>query len=215
MTQIQGREIHGRRELNKARTREAIVGALRDLLPGTALTEITVDAVAERAGISRRTFFNYYAGIHAVLVEVHSAYALALIEQIDMDGLRTDPLPAVREMVRRQGVPRDFLAWLALLNCHDLDPEARARIEMPVWTEMGVWLEELLATQLPDGTEQLYIATLATSVMHSFAATEQLWLPSLADPRQVTDADARRFTDMLDKALGYLDRGWAPEHATS
>ena len=49
-----------RRDLNRAQTSEAIYRAAVTLVLRHGLTGATVDAIAETAGVSRRTFFNYF-----------------------------------------------------------------------------------------------------------------------------------------------------------
>ena len=49
------------RERHRARTLAEIHQAALDLAGEGSYSDTTVDAVAERAGVSRRTFFNYYA----------------------------------------------------------------------------------------------------------------------------------------------------------
>ncbi|RYH03188.1 TetR family transcriptional regulator [Salipiger sp. IMCC34102] len=56
MTDDAGAELHGKR----ARTARAIHHATLDLAVDHGLDAVTVDTIAERAGISRRTFFNYF-----------------------------------------------------------------------------------------------------------------------------------------------------------
>ena len=53
----------GRHELNRMATTEGIVNACLDLGEELGWDAVTVDAVAERAGISRRTFFNYFSSL--------------------------------------------------------------------------------------------------------------------------------------------------------
>lgn len=198
-----------RREANKARTREAVTGALRSLLEQRPVHEITVDQLSEAAGISRRTFFNYYAGLPAVLIEVFSEYAADLLTHLDREQLAHGPVPAMRAVVRPSVLPREFLGWLAVLNRHDAHgTEGFALVERAVWAEMGSWLQEVLEDLLPDGTDPLYLATLAPSVMHSFAAAEQEWVRGLTRPGHVSDADAAAFCEHLDRALSYLQVGW-------
>lgn len=200
----------GRREANKVRTREAVVEALHSLVLTTPVEEITVDRLAEDAGISRRTFFNYYAGIPAVLVEVFSAHAEQMVAGIDTDLLAHDPLQALRLLVAAGGVDRDFLGWMAALNGHGTTGEGAVLIERAVWTELGAWLETRLRDLFPEGTDALYLTTLAASVMHAFAAAEQEWIAGLTRPSRLTDADLSSFADHLDRALGHLARGWRP-----
>ncbi len=49
-----------RRELNKARTREALASAALELFVAKGFEETTADEVAAAAGVSRRTFFRYF-----------------------------------------------------------------------------------------------------------------------------------------------------------
>lgn len=50
----------GRRERKRAATRSAIISAARTLTAERGLNGYTVEEVCEAAGISRRTFFNYF-----------------------------------------------------------------------------------------------------------------------------------------------------------
>ena len=201
----------GRREANKVRTREAVVEALHALVQTVPVEEVTVDRLAEDAGISRRTFFNYYAGIPAVLVEVFSGHAEQMVAGIDTDLLAQDPVAALRSLVAAGGVDRDFLGWMAALNGHGSSTgEGAALIERAVWTELGAWLETRLRDLFPADTDALYLTTLAASVMHAFAAAEQEWIAGLARPSRLTEQDLTSFVSHLDRALGHLARGWRP-----
>ena len=200
----------GRRELNKVRTREAVAASLLALLRRHPVAEITVDQVAAGAGISRRTFFNYYAGgLPAVLVEVFSAHAEQMLARVDTGLLTQDPLRAVRGLVAAGGVDRDFLGWMVALNAHG-PAGGDAAVERAVWTELGAWFETRLRDLFPERTDPLYLTTLAASVMHAFAAAEQEWLAGLARPARLTPQDLSAFGDHLDRALGHLARGWRP-----
>lgn len=200
-----------RREANKARTREAVVSALRELVVERPVHEVTVDQLAEAAGISRRTFFNYYGGISAVLVEVFSLHAEQMVEQIDHQHLARDPIAAMRSFVAGGRTDPEFLGWMAALNCHGVADEASLAIERTVWTELGAWLDTRLHDLLPEGADPLYVTTLATSVMHAFSAAEKAWLADRADPARLTPTDLQAFPVQLDRALGYLAQGWRPD----
>ncbi len=51
----------GRREQKKAATRAAIATAAHELIVGDGFERVTADAIAARAGVSRATFFRYFA----------------------------------------------------------------------------------------------------------------------------------------------------------
>lgn len=197
----------GRRELNKARTSESIVSALRELVGETPAEDITVEQVAERAGISRRTFFNYFGSISAVLSAVFAGHAAAMIAQLDAEELSHDPVAALRRLVRTEGIPADFLGWLAALNCHGQATDGRVLLERSVWADMADWLREQLHTLRP-GADPLFVATLASSVMSCFQAAEEAWIDDPDRPAALSPDDITSFHHHLDRALGLLATGW-------
>lgn len=57
----------GRRGLNRERTTRDLTRAAYELLRDEGFEAVTADAVAARAGVSRRTFFNYFPRVELVL----------------------------------------------------------------------------------------------------------------------------------------------------
>lgn len=198
-----------RRELNKARTREAVTTALLDLLRESPAGDITVEQVAERADISRRTFFNYYAGLAAVIGEVLRSYTDRLVEALPAEALRREPVGTVRELLGGATLDLGFLTWLAALNCHGAAGEQSVLLERAVWNDLGAWFRDVLTERLPEQADPLYVATLADAVMSAFAAATEPWLAGLEGRVDLTSTDAETFLVHLDRALGYLQTGWA------
>lgn len=218
-------ETLGRRELNKARTREALVAALRTLVEQRPIDEVTVDQIAETAGVSRRTFFNYYPGIPALLSEIIGSHTEHLPESLGTFSDGIPPIEGVRRVIRSVGIPVALLDWLAVLNLHATEAsatESLLALERSIWAEKGAWLEQELVRRLPAGTDELYVATLASTIMNGFAAAEQVWI-ARRDPRApIDDAAVAAFHAELDRALSYAATGWAapspraaPPRATS
>ena len=204
-----------RRELNKVRTREAIVEALHGLLREQPVHRITVEQLADAAGISRRTFFNYYAGIPAVVSEIIGSSTAHLADALGGFEAGTSPMARLRETVRTVGIPVELVDWLALINCHACadDPAADA-FERVVWAEKGAWLEGVLVERLPSGVDGLYVATLATTIMSCFAAAERAWAAERDPGSPVDPAGVDEFHRQLDRAFGYAESGWAAPSTT-
>ena len=203
-------EAAGRRERNKARTREAIVEALRTLLREQPVHRLTVDQLADEAGVSRRTFFNYYAGIPAVVSEIIGSSTEHLADAIGGFDAGTSPMGRLREIVRTVGIPVELIEWLALLNRHACpDDPAAAAFDRVVWAAKGAWLEDLLIERLPGGVDGLYLATLATTIMSCFAAAERTWAAGREPGTPVDPAAIENFHRELDRALAYAESGWA------
>jgi AcrR family transcriptional regulator len=202
----------GRRELNKARTREAIADALRELVAGRPIDQVTVDQIAEAAGISRRTFFNYYPGVAALLSEIIGSHTEHLADALGTFSVDRPPIEQVRALLRTVRLPLELLDWLAVLNLHATAGSASdslLALERWVWAERGAWLEGELVRRLPPGTDELYVATLASTIMNCFAAAEQTWVAGRDPGAPVDDAAVRAFHGDLDRALGYASAGWA------
>ncbi|GAA2874883.1 TetR/AcrR family transcriptional regulator [Nonomuraea rubra] len=95
----------GLRERKKAETRQAVHEAALRLVVEHGLDAVTVEAIADAANISRRTFSNYFSGKEDALLYGEEQRILALVEQ-----------------VRAQ--PAGFTAWQALrASIEDLHQE--------------------------------------------------------------------------------------------
>ena len=55
------------------KTKKAIHVALASLLAERSIDDITISEIAERADINRKTFYNYYSGIHTLLAEIEES----------------------------------------------------------------------------------------------------------------------------------------------
>lgn len=85
-----------RRELNKQATKQAIVEAVADLLRHGSGTSLTATQIAEAAGISRRTLFNYFPSVDAVY-----SYPLHQVLGTMVDSISdlTDSMPLVEAII--------------------------------------------------------------------------------------------------------------------
>jgi AcrR family transcriptional regulator len=160
-----------RRELNKERTRRAIKDAVLSLAVDGDVAAVTAEEIAERAGISRRTFFNYYAGLDAVLVEatlepMHEVARRFLDRPAD-----EDPLAAMIAALEGP-VPVALARWTAAL-CEDTrGTEIFARM----WQLHTEWLQGVIVQRLGPSYDPLYVAGLAGAVMSVFTAAQTVWL---------------------------------------
>lgn len=82
----------GRRAQKAAQTRRAIGEAAIDLFIQRGFAETTIDEIADRAGISRRSFFNYFETKQAAAFPDHEArlrrleHHLAHQDRVSFDG---------------------------------------------------------------------------------------------------------------------------------
>ncbi len=99
----------GRRELNKIQTRQRLMDAARSLL-AEAGAGVRIEEIADRAEVSRATFFNYFATKEDLFTELYQVHMEHLAELVDR--LLADDVTTSERIVR---VFADFLRSLHAL----------------------------------------------------------------------------------------------------
>lgn len=198
-----------RRELNKERTRRAIRASVLQLACQSPIAELTAEQIADRAGISRRTFFNYYAGIDAVLAQATQEPMLGLFEAFLARPGDEDPLAAM--IAALQGpLPIELAQWCAALSRPD---NKSSEVYAQVWQRHTAWLAGVIHTRLGADADPLYVAGLAGSVMSLFTAAQDSWITRTQG--RLDDASLLLFADLLRDALGHARAGWRAPRTTS
>jgi len=114
MNAVSTLDLESGRSRQKLRTRDALVSAARDLVRGGA--PLTVEAAAERAGISRTTAYRYFPNRRALLAAAHPETATHSL-------LGEDPPEDVRE---RLEVVIDAMTALII----ETEPQLRMMLRM-------------------------------------------------------------------------------------
>lgn len=202
-----------RRELNKTRTRERLLEALREQLIKGDLDRMTVEAVAESAGVSRRTFFNYFPSLEDAIAEGVSAPIEGMTAAFAARPAHESPLDAFRAVLRETPVPRELLTWIAAARCAGRE---RHQLTVNFWGYHQQWLEHLLRDRFEDADE-LAVSSLAGTVMALFEAAERQWMRTVAGgpTAEIDDASEARFNALLLRALDHAAAGWATPVATT
>lgn len=98
----------GLRERKKRETRRALNLAALDLVEERGFAAVTTEEIAARAGVSTRTFFNYFpskeAAVIGTTIEQLESYAVLLEEVREGEG----PLDALRRIVAGMLAPPSF-----------------------------------------------------------------------------------------------------------
>ncbi len=98
------------REQKRAALREQILAACGDLFRSRGFDETTIPDILEAVGISRQTFFNYFAGKEAVLTELGLAWLRQQAEVPRIDARST------RQGSILEGARRAILAQMAAVE---------------------------------------------------------------------------------------------------
>ena len=97
------------------RTKRAIRNALAGLLAERDLNAITIRDVAARAEINRKTFYNYYGGIHQVLDEIENevvAMAETVFADLDLKRDMENPYAIFQKITAVINTDMDFYGHL-------------------------------------------------------------------------------------------------------
>jgi AcrR family transcriptional regulator len=97
------------------KTKKAIRIAFARLLAEKDIDAITVKELSERAGINRKTFYNYYSSVYQVLDEIEGELARLIEEEqkkVDLRRGQKDPESLYRFLTDILGRDREFYSAL-------------------------------------------------------------------------------------------------------
>ncbi len=134
-------ELTGRVD-QKRRTREALVGAVRDLVADGETP--TVEGAADAASISRTTAYRYFPNQRALLIAAHPETGAASLLPVNPPDDAVTRLDLVLEAFTRQTVENEAQQRTMLRLSLEADPVERLRL--PLRQGRGIkWIEEALA----------------------------------------------------------------------
>lgn len=193
-----------RRELNKAATRESIANAALDFLRNSDFNAFTVDDVADAAGVSRRTFFNYFSSVEAAVASFTQNYLDQVIVELVARPADESLLESAQAALSAGGDARD-LSVLAETFTLTRDPQL-GRFQLQAWEECSLKITEVARQRLPAGTDELYIHALVGAVVGSCKAAFQVWFQTHGT--NITNESMADLRVLLDSTLGLIRNGF-------
>ncbi|WP_422769895.1 TetR/AcrR family transcriptional regulator [Plantactinospora sp. WMMC1484] len=189
-------ETVGRRERKKAATREALHRAALRLAAEQGPDRVTVEAIADAADVSRRTFSNYFSNKEEALFHLDVVRIRRLLELVHARPLEESPWTALTraaEQHAREGADVDPL-WLAQRRLLRNHPSLAAHQVAAYGTAEQEFAAEI-ARRLPDDPETpLRSRVLAGAFLHALRAANRHW----------ADHPERSLAELVRAALGYL-----------
>jgi AcrR family transcriptional regulator len=101
----------GLRERKKTETRKAISDAALALAVERGPAEVTVDDIADAAGVSARTVFNYFGTKEAAILGIDPARRRQLLDRLESRPATESPLEAVRAALHDTTGDGGAVAW--------------------------------------------------------------------------------------------------------
>lgn len=182
------------REALRAATRHRIADAALDLVEEAGIGGLRADAVAARAGVSRRTFFNYVAGTAAALAIPVEDYLAAAHRNFTARPAGEDIVASMIGAVRE--IETDIVDRLGRMLRLAAASGSVPGPGLETWDRYERVVQDAIAERLPTDTDSLLAATIAAAVMGAGHVATRAWA---ADAGAATE-----IADYIARALGYL-----------
>lgn len=193
-----------RREINKTATRTAIVESAFALLRAEGLEAVTADRVAEAAGVSRRTFFNYFPTLESALNGPTEAFVEHVLTIFDAQP-RDLPIMSAAVNALNGLADRSLLAPVAELVAAAHTSPQLDRLQLESWNDCAERLVEAIVSRLP-GTDPLTASVFANSIIGAGRAAFDHWIQTAEG--DLSDASLSELQDHLTTALAQLRDGF-------
>jgi AcrR family transcriptional regulator len=186
--------VMGLRERKKAATRQALHEAALRLAVAHGLEHLTVEAIADAAEVSRRTFSNYFASKEEALLHGDLVRVRRLLELLRERPAGENPWAALSAAATIASAERDDLdpLWLAQRSLMRGHPGLVAH-QVASYGTVERDLAAELSTRLPAGSE-LPARVLAAAFLGVMRAATLHWI----------DHPERPLAETVRDALGYL-----------
>lgn len=164
----------GRREQNKIDTRRAIADAAFDLARSAGPGGFTADQIAERAGVSRRTFFNYFHSAEDALTVRIDGF-LELVISVFSQAPEDEPLfdSVIRSFSETTGM-EGLAQHGELFRMAEVNPDL-LRAQLHAWERAEVRIVDALRLRFGSAASELYLGALAGSVLACAKAAMRDW----------------------------------------
>jgi AcrR family transcriptional regulator len=167
-----------RRELNKAATRQAITEAAVGLLRTEGPGNFTVEDIADTAGISRRTFFNYFSSTEEALASATHGFLDNALRQFRRRPADEPILESARAALVELADPMTVAPLAELYSLGRSNPQLN-RSELEAWDHCKAEIIDAARTRSGEGPgsglDELYLHALAGSVISCGKAAMDVW----------------------------------------
>ncbi len=191
------RSAPGLREAKKLRTREAMHRAAVELLGEHGAAHVTVEMIAERAGVSTRTFFNYWPSKESAMLGLSPDRDHRAIELLRERPAAESPREALRAVMVEiaRSLPDEPALRKAKRAAMDREPVLQ-QLSGRVMASLQTELIDVLAERIdaPDAHDRALV-----HVQLAFAASRSAFSLSMAHGSPLLDE--------FDRVYGYIDEG--------
>lgn len=199
-------EASSRRELNKAATRESIIAAGLELATSRGLGGFTVEELAEAAGVSRRTFFNYFSSLEEAIAAPTFGFldvALARLADRPVD----EPILESALNVLTGIADNELIAPMAQSFLVAVGHDPVTRFQLQAFDQCAEKIASAIRERDPAGVDDLYVTALSSSVIACGKAALEMWLSE--SEGDLSPSSLTRLRGHLSAAITHLKSGFA------
>lgn len=203
--------LAGLRERKREQTRREISEAAYAVVRDHGVAALTAEAVAQRAGVSRRTFFNYFPTVESALEPVVEEFLLtveAMLAEVEVGtALMASLAQAARETDDVQLVERITVLGAAALSSENHRSLVHGCSQR--------WLDGFAARlhdRLDGEHDDLFIIGAASALVAAAEASLRVWMARTDGEITPTTLTLRQ--DLLADSIALLGRGFDPQEGT-
>ena len=179
------------------KTKRAIKEAFAKLLTQKDINDITISDIAAQADINRKTFYNYYSGVHEVVDEIENdiiSHVDEAITDIYFKNILESPYLLFEKLTAVINTYMDFFGYLLSMNSNvSLTSKITELLSAKVKTVIRPYLE----------TEDEQLDLMLTFMMSGMVAVYRQWFNS--DRTEPIDDISNRINILAFKGLnGFL-----------
>jgi AcrR family transcriptional regulator len=204
-----------RRAELKARHRAAIIAAARELLEEQGSPTFSVDDLAARADVARRTVFNHFASLDDVLLTVCADVLavvvdefLASVERTPVgDGSRASMFDEIAAAVDESDLPTAIATIARIIGVPGESDERANALADAAFARVGGRLLDEVARRNP-GVDPLDAELLVGSLMNGVAVIAKHWI--VRTDAVLDDASRAEWKRLLGRLFDGVRSGYMP-----
>jgi TetR/AcrR family transcriptional regulator of autoinduction and epiphytic fitness len=201
--------VTDRRAALKVRHRAAIVAAAAGLIEETGGLRFTIDDLARRADVSRRTVFNHFASVDDIVTEVFSDVIGVVVETYRrVPAVGDDRSAMFAELalaVRTTDLVTPMAYFTRSLRSQDERSPAVAAVLVRVLTELSERLSTAMVDRHPRA-DVVDVHLLVTTIVGNLLVIYRHW--DLATGAADDAASRRAWADLVDRLLDNARDGY-------
>jgi AcrR family transcriptional regulator len=205
--------IPDRRAELKARHRLAILDAADALIRERGKPRFSVDELAERANVARRTIFNHFSSLDDVILTTCTRVLSTVVDEFREtaaalpvgDGSRASLFNEITASLRAIDLP-SVVSYLWGVLAEEGDAGRSANAVQQVFTRTSEQLAVEMAARSSE-LDEFDVAILVSSLMNGIAVVSRYWM--IETGATLDDASRARWDELIDRLIANVSTGYS------